>query len=157
ARSALTERTPTPQESVARACHLGVIHAEAAPRDPGDMRAAIFTWVLGAAGCAPGTPSTDGGVPPDASTAPVIASPLVATLSGGVVTFEGARFGTAGPGSDVILIEAGGTTTRIASPDVAAWQDTQITLAIPPSATSGSIGVETPSGVSAPIPLEVYA
>jgi hypothetical protein len=85
---------------------------------------------------------------------PIIATRIAATLVGGSLVLDGARFGERDPSSR--LVYAGGTTPST-DPAVTAWADTSITVVLPATARSGPLAVQTADGTSSPVELEVYA
>jgi len=85
---------------------------------------------------------------------PVITTPIAATLVGGALVLEGARFGDRAPGSKLVYV---GGATLSTDPVVTAWTDTSIALALPASARSGPLSIQTSDGTSQAIELEVYA
>jgi hypothetical protein len=85
---------------------------------------------------------------------PIIATPIAATLVGGSLVLDGARFGERDPSSELVYV---GRTTPSTDPTVTAWADTSITVVLPASARSGPLAVQTADGTSLPVQLEVYA
>src|SRR5882672_7777242 len=94
--------------------------------------------------------------PGSAAGAPVVATPLAATFAGGAVTVTGQNFGPRGAASGVVLVN-GASSVRVASTDasVTAWADNSVTLTLAPTASSGTLTIESPAGRSTPIALEV--
>ena len=88
------------------------------------------------------------------SAPPIIATPIAATLVGGSLVLDGARFGAPDPSSKLVYL---GGTTPSTDPAVTAWADTSITVVLPASARSGPLAVQTADGTSLPVQLEVYA
>lgn len=67
------------------------------------------------------------------------------------------NFGARGAASSIVLA-SGATTVRVVSTaaSVKAWTDSSVTFTFAPAASSGTLAIESPSGRSAPIALEVY-
>ena len=85
---------------------------------------------------------------------PIITTPIAATLVAGSLVLDGARFGDRAPSSKLVYV--GGTTLSTDSV-VTVWADTSIELALPASARSGPLSIQTADGTSLAIQLEVYA
>jgi len=95
---------------------------------------------------------------PPADSKPAVTPPAVATLVGAPITLRGSHFGSPTAGRSILVQESPGAQLRIPATDalILAWQDRRIDLRLPAQTTSGTLVVETPSGRSAPVSLDVY-
>lgn len=131
-----------------------MIPQAAQPRHQHDRRALdslALALLFAVASCSP-SPS----VASDAR--PSVTQPGVAALVGSSVALTGAHFGVPSTGSRLIVQETSDAAVRIGStdPSITAWSDQRITFHLSPETTSGTLSVETPSGRSRSVTLDVY-
>jgi len=89
--------------------------------------------------------------------APTLQQQELASYQGGSVELHGQHFGS---GNQSGLVYRSGAITKwipATAAAISSWEDRRIVIDLPPTATSGSLRVRTPSGLSARTKLEVYA
>jgi hypothetical protein len=90
--------------------------------------------------------------------APEIRNPEIATLQGSQLELLGSGFGAAHtPG--YLVVESGSTRRLVAptSPAVVSWTNNRILLNVPENATSGTVQVLKPGGISEAATVEIFA